>query len=904
MKQTAGISNLTLLQIKTMKNLFKSIASVAIVAMAFAGCSKEATDVTAPITKKGITVRFNAEVIDETRATLAPDESEKTFKAAWEDKDQIGITAESLKGDDIQEDDNLCGKRENGVFSTTFQNCTEAADLWYYNAYYPYTDNTLGYKNCQIVIPFGGDRIQYGNYYNSAYDIMAASIEMIGTDLQPGVDENGDKIVFNMKRMTAIAYFHFTTTAEAKTDKVLSVTLSATSSKELEPLAANGAVLYYGTESTTKHSLGFHDGATNSIKITYDSATAPTAADFKAWFNVLPGTFSNVKLVIETENYTAEIARTGEVIYEAGKLAKVAGNISDGKWVKKEIKEVVPNGTVLWSEDFSSLTTISSQSGSATAYNGDTIAYKFSSTSKIYKEALAGGTSPELLLAKNSTWKVSDIPTGNCSNAVLTFKSNRNTNASWGVSSTTTGITVGEPVVESPSANKYVITYSIACSGVEKFDLTFTNSKDNARIDDIELVAGTPLIKLNTPNVTATADDEGNIKFTWAAVENAGDYTVTINDKDTTVPETEFSFNATTAGDYTISVVANPSDTETYCASKAGEATATIIGNPASAKISAISANVLTASWDAVDGAASYNWVVKNGDNEVKSGNIAGTTLSLTDITLAADTEYVLYVKSVATAPQGSLATFTQSEPNLYSENPIIKVAQSAIEVDADQATGTIAVTAENVTADAQFAVQCSAEFITATLSDDHTTLSYTIAANDTGAERTGTITITLTEGAHSDSAEISVTQKEASAKTATLTLSSSKKFGTTTGSTLKDSEGNTWTMTFDKATPYNTYNNSYKGQQFGTSKTNGTVTFASTIAGKTIKSVSVTAAAGSTVATVEITVNGESWGSEKLDKTSKTYTKTGNDSGEISITLKQNTTKAVYLGAISVIYQ
>ena len=377
-----------------MKNLFKSIASVAIVAMAFAGCSKEATDVTAPITKKGVTVRFNAEVIDETRATLTPDEAEKTFTAAWEDKDQIGfhIDSEDESFEITGSYDDVLGVRKNGYFEARFDTKPANAFYWNYYAYYPYSaDNTYG--NCQALVPFGGERIQYGNEYNSEYDIMvssgvAASKMEEGTTIEVGVDENGNAIVMPMKRMTAIAYFHFTTTAEAKTDKVLSVTLSATPSKESAPLAADKAYVHYGE---TEHQSVENGGtAVNTIKITYDSATAPTAADFKAWFNVFPGTFSDVKLAIETENYTAEIARTGDVMYEAGKLAKVSGKISDSKWVKKSGGE---SGALTVDE------LVEAINGGTTSFTGKRVKGYVAAMAADGNQSLSNGT---LILVSNS----------------------------------------------------------------------------------------------------------------------------------------------------------------------------------------------------------------------------------------------------------------------------------------------------------------------------------------------------------------------------------------------------------------------------------------------------------------------------------------------------------------------
>ena len=748
-----------------MKNLFKSSMLVAIVAAALVGCSKDTTETNAPVVK-GTTVYFKAEVVDDTdgsRASLTPTDDEKLFTAAWEATDQIGISAESDKG---EVDNNLCGIRENDVFSTTFQNCQTIATTWFYRAYYPYTANKYNYTGSQIVIPFGGERIQYGNDYNSAYDIMAATnidIESV-EPVKPGFHENGEQLVFAMHRLTAIAYFHFKTTAAAKSDKVLSVTLSATPSEETEPLAADEVSLLYGDETeTTKHSCVMYDKAANSIKITYDSDTAPTAADFKAWFNVLPGIFSGVKVAIETKNYTATITRTGDVLYEAGKLYKVSGKI-DTKWTEKTPAEPVgpANGTILWSENWKNATTTqpASNTEGTVVYNNGTISYTYSATNtKLYTtgEAYAGGTLPELLLSKNNnTWTIDNIPTGNCSEAILTFKSNKNSATYWGVSSATSGITIGDPIVEENGTKLYIATYGITLSGVDKFNLTFTNSSsDNTRLDDIELVVGKPLTKLNTPaDIEATADDEGNIAVTWSAVENADNYTVTCGSNTQTITTTSHTFAINTAGTHTVSVVANPSDTETYRSSNAGEATATILANPTNITRKTMNAGQLVFTWGSVTNATEYAWAIYEGATEIANGTAIETTTATynapAESLLKAKTTYTLKVKTKATGEYGALkepATATCS----YS--PAIAVNKTSISLNTpSEANGTITVTltdlvAEKVTVNKD-------EFITvATL--DGTTLAYTVAHN-AGEERTGNITLSAPDA---DSVKIAVTQ-------------------------------------------------------------------------------------------------------------------------------------------------
>ena len=297
-----------------MKQFFKSMMSVAIVAMAFAGCSKDATEVTTPATK-GVKVQFKAEVIDETRATLTSDD-DANFVAAWEDTDQIGIHAYAMDSEaNDYTDNNIIGHRKNNTFETTFVNCPQSGEAWEYYAYYPYTSN---YTDDNALIPFGSSRVQYDNAYNSQYDIMTSDKVDVQNAANAGEYENGETIVFNMHRQTAIAYFHFKTNkAELQNEKVVSVTLSVDDGKEI---AADSVQLAYVTENP---SIVKTTNAKNSIEITYDADNQPTANDFKAWFNLLPVSgVTSVTVEIETENYVAIISRNADanaLNYEAGK---------------------------------------------------------------------------------------------------------------------------------------------------------------------------------------------------------------------------------------------------------------------------------------------------------------------------------------------------------------------------------------------------------------------------------------------------------------------------------------------------------------------------------------------------------------------------------------------------------
>lgn len=147
-----------------------------------------------------------------------------------------------------------------------------------------------------------------------------------------------------------------------------------------------------------------------------------------------------------------------------------------------EVIDEDPSITTIWSEDFSSYKANDIPDGGDYNYectNGGT-------TTKIYAETLAGGTSPELLVSKGSGSFSATIPLltstyGYSGNLTLTFKAN-NTNVA--VSTTTSGVTVTGSVVTGTST----LTLSGVTTATENVVITFTNSNSsNVRIDDIVL---------------------------------------------------------------------------------------------------------------------------------------------------------------------------------------------------------------------------------------------------------------------------------------------------------------------------------------------------------------------------------------------------------------------------------
>lgn len=296
-----------------MKKFMKSFALLAVAALGLSACNdNKLIPDNGNADGKFVTVHFGAEASIEgaTKATLTP-ENEKTFNSAWETTDVISVKYLSPNG------------TEKIVPATWKGEFFEAVDLpnehgeWYYQACYPKPDETDNH------IDFGGARIQDGNKYNSAYDVMICEL-FSEANADAGKTADRKDVVFNMDRKTGIAYFHLT--GGPAEEKVESATLRIEGEGTEVAIASQHAYISNFAFAPTKD--------LKEITITYKEGTAPMASNFQLWYNVLPTSYTKMTLTVETTGHTMTISRTAEDNYAAGKLYKVVKNTAD-KWVKK-----------------------------------------------------------------------------------------------------------------------------------------------------------------------------------------------------------------------------------------------------------------------------------------------------------------------------------------------------------------------------------------------------------------------------------------------------------------------------------------------------------------------------------------------------------------------------------------
>lgn len=185
----------------------------------------------------------------------------------------------------------------------------------------------------------------------------------------------------------------------------------------------------------------------------------------------------------------------------------------------------------------------------------------------------------------------------------------------------------------------------------------------------IVLVKYVPKTNLATPSIAAEVQNLNTIYVTWDNVANAKDYTVTCTEKDATAPTStqtvtgdEYTFTGLKyATEYTVSVVANPTDTDTYYSSAAATETLTTGNLPALAtpviSTEVQNLNSIKVSWAAITGAKNYTVSYKK-----TSSSAAATSIDVTELEYTiSELEYgISYTVSVVANPDDE-TTYSKS---------------------------------------------------------------------------------------------------------------------------------------------------------------------------------------------------------------------------------------------------
>lgn len=324
--------------------------------------------------------------------------------------------------------------------------------------------------------------------------------------------------------------------------------------------------------------------------------------------------------------------------------------------------ETAAVGDILWAENFAHFgtnTPSKAQTGTGTTiFGGATITYSQSSqNTKGYNEKLAGGTAPELLLAKNNTtWTISGIPTGGATEMRLTFLSNK---AAFALTTTTQNLTI------SGREKTWTIQVEEGKTAPETFNLTLKNTASaNARIDNVSIVVVTAASSVSE-KVSLVYNANGSTGGTVPpTVECDKGATVTVAGNTGGLVKTGFDFagwntaangsGTTYQGGNTFTINAN---TTLYAL---WTAQSNKLSTPTNLKTTDITSNSAKLSWDAVPHATKYIVTYAETNSSAIKVDVTSTTYVLSG--LPSEATYLWTVKAVGDA------TYEDSEESSTAE--------------------------------------------------------------------------------------------------------------------------------------------------------------------------------------------------------------------------------------------
>ena len=536
-----------------MKKYLSCLGASLVAIAALSSCNKELTDPNEGI-KGGIPFEICASVA-ETRTTI--DEAFKTTWVVEGTADQINLYHKEASAAEYVYDNAFSAQTVDGKFSGELTSALETGKEYQWLAKYPYDSYLTTPAKGYSYIGSRSDGTQSQEGLNNSAHLSGYYMPLVGKGTSLGTASP----TIIMEHASSVLEINVANNTEETLD-VTSITFTA-------PESIIGQFVIDYTGETTTYTEKTYASAVATLSVT-DGAIAPGNSG-KFYIAIKPFTVSSGVLKVAVNGYEKEITISNKTVFSAGKIKKINFNFD---------KVVVDYVTLPWTEDFSGDLSIYS------LVNGET-------ETKTYDAALAGGTAPELLVAKNNGSFSAKVK-ASVGDYVLTFKSNHADFLS---------ISIDNEAITLTKVSDTEYSLSIP-DGVDFFNVTFTNTTgSNSRLDDIALVSNNRTV-LGTPKVTASLNNTdasvtNSIDVTWNAVKNAGSYvvkatpatgnavseTVTAVESTTTYKHTFSGLAYETA--YTISVVAKPSDTSLYLDSAAGEAEPVTTGaKPAEAGVS------------------------------------------------------------------------------------------------------------------------------------------------------------------------------------------------------------------------------------------------------------------------------------------------------------------------------
>lgn len=562
-----------------MKNLYKYLLAVATVAMAFTSCSKdEISDPSIEAQKVTFTVTSGSDL--ETAPASRTEFDEETGQMNWS-ADGEALEVIQILGSEISHATTEAYTIENRMarFQVSFNALTgsEPYDLTY-SAIYPaanYSDNTNDHTKFRIKLPAAQIPTETG--FDPNADLLLAKPET--RTAQPA---EGEELNFRFKRVAAIA--KMTLKGIPAGEKLAKVELTAS-----QPMAG-----YSRTNLKTGeiYDIGYYKEETMTLTLN----DRETTGEDVIWFTSLPCVFGEgdsftVKAYTDKATYEKTVSfSTPEAFkFVSGGLTRFgitgmtrAENVADEYVLLTDVADLsVGDQIIITSGTDGAARALGPQSGN---FRGEVAIEIASNTITTIPTDVQIITIETGIEANTFALNVGDgylYAAGGTKDNYLKTQPSIDGNASWSIL-----IESGAAIIKAQVQGEKPRNWLRYNKTSPRFSCYSSGQEDVY----IFHKAGTPKTALETPTGVEAVAEGNEVLVGWKPVAGATSYTVsfepatieprTVLHDDATAEYSEIFENLDYATEYTVSVVANPADTENYKASAPATATFTTGENP------------------------------------------------------------------------------------------------------------------------------------------------------------------------------------------------------------------------------------------------------------------------------------------------------------------------------------
>jgi len=569
-----------------MKKLFKSVLLLAVSAVAISACQKEINvDATAPdgdyIYSFAISNADNNNAVD-TKASLGNDGS--SLYLEWENGDSFG--AYSTNGTNNSNNRPSTVSVSGGSYTLKVASTVELESGSTVYTYFPYNSGA-GTDKTAAVIKIDPVQTQKSTGFDASVMPMAGEVYTTTTALSK--DEETEVGEIRFANLGAIIEFNVYATS-AIDEQIKSVQFNATSGN----LAGNYTLDLTGIDFSDESTLALQgDGSEASVKTNLETpvaipvSTTTEKEGTKIYMSIAPGDYTGT-VVVTTTGHTYTFNVTSAKTFNRSKVKTLNANLSDaieGDLPVEEVWEVVTS-----TEDFTAGTYVIVSSNKASyLVNSEKSSNPSSAT------AHWDGSGKLTSVTDDAKWIATASGTG------LQFASYANTsNILWMSTSTAQGVAVAASTTITNAAKVWSLVENSTLGGESGYIATTGNSRYLAlytngtwrgytinatsgylnNSSDIKAAIFYKLVDnrtaLDTPVLTVNGTE-----VSWTSVANAGSYLVTIGSDEYTINSTSVDLDdySLSDGEYSVSVVAVPSNTTQY-KNSAAATTTVVIGNP------------------------------------------------------------------------------------------------------------------------------------------------------------------------------------------------------------------------------------------------------------------------------------------------------------------------------------